>query len=370
MRRTKWTRATWSVLALLLTPPIAAPASTDFCEVRYEQLDLGSLNSFSRSAAHAVNNRGHVTGNSAATTFLWSCGTGMEDIGQSIGQPDNVGVALNERDQVIVYVAPQYPQMVPDVLLWQRGKSPIVLDPNRQFFPEAITNSGAMVYADRLWTRATGLTQIDLGIPIVSSHLTNLGRLGGVFFDEATLETRIYTWTRREGVKDLGSALGESTFSMDINDRGDLLVDASSTDLRTAYIMDREGNVELLPRRADVLYLYPTRMNLHREVIGAELTNEFQPNGVRSRNFVWDAKHGYRNLDELVGYTLGNSFEAASINDWGWIVGNRRDFNSTLLVPVPAQVRRFENLNRLRGQQLCRALDEVKLHRLLCSVRD
>jgi hypothetical protein len=88
-----------------------------------------------------------------------------------------------------------------------------------------------------------------------------------------------------------------------------------------------------------------------------------------SWSFVWDPTRGYRNLDQLFEPLPENAFDAVSINDWGWIVGNRRDFNASLLVPVPAHIPRYQNLNRLQGPRLCRALAEVKVHKLLCALR-
>lgn len=348
--------------------PQAISANSRFCETRYEAIDLGTLDPYSHSAATAINNRGHVTGNSAATAFLWSCDKGIEDIGQLIGEPDNIGVALNDLDQVVVMAAPVYPNFSPDSFLWERNKTPTVIARNRELDADAITNGGVIASYDSLWSKATGFVPIEIGVPVFRSHLTNLGRLGGIYFDEATSEERLFTWTRREGLTTLGSPLPSGVYTVDINDRGDLLVDASSSDLLTSYIMTRSGHTVTLPRREDVRYLYAWRINLLREVIGAELATEVQPHGDRSRSFVWDPRRGFRNLNELFDPVPGNPFEATSINDWGWIVGNRRDFNASLLVPVPAHSRRYENLNRLRGPQLCRALAEVQVHRLLCGL--
>ena len=360
----------WLVVAFTagFYAPYATSANSAFCETRYEAIDLGTLDPFSHSVATAINNRGHVTGNSAATAFLWSCDKGLENIGQSIGQPDNIGVALNDLDQVVVMAAPQYPNFSPDTFLWERNKTLVVIERNRTLDADAITNAGIIASFDSLWSKATGFIPIELGVPIFRAHLTNLGRLGGIYFDEATSEERLFTWTRREGLKTLGPPLSDAVSTVDTNDRGDLLVDASSTDLRTSYIMSRNGQTVMLPLRADVRSLYATRTNLLREVIGTELALEVQPHGDRSRSFVWDPKRGFRNLNELFDPVPGDPFDATSINDWGWIVGNRRDFNASLLVPVPAHSRRYENLNRLRGPQLCRALVEVQVHRLLCGL--
>jgi hypothetical protein len=347
----------------------AAPANDKFCETRYEAIDLGTLDSFSRSAATAINNRGHVTGNSAASAFLWSCEKGLEDIGRSIVQPDNVGVALNDLDQVVILAAPEYPNVPPDAFLWERTTAPTLIGRSVFFDTESITNSGVITSANSLWSKATGFIPLELGVPIYRSHLTNLGRLGGMYFDETTSAFRLFTWTRREGLRTLGPAIADAIYTVDTNDRGDLLVDASGSDLRTAYIMSRDGHVVRVPLRPDAKQLYASHINLGREVIGSEVAMQVQPHGDLSRSFVWDPKRGFQNLDELFDPVPGNPFNATSINDWGWIVGNRRDFNASLLVPVPAHNRRFENLNRLRGPQLCRALIEVQVHRLLCASR-
>lgn len=365
MQRPAWNCMSRILIAIALFPVsvVAAPSGKDFCDVRYEQIDLGSFDPFAKSAAWDLNNRGHVTGNSSATTFLWSCDKGLEDIGQTIARPDNVGVALNDRDQIIIMVAPQYPRYYPDALFWARGRAPVLITEESPFYPISLTNAGVVTSYDTLWSRATGITQIDIGVPVVYAYLSNFGRLGGVYIDEATAVFYLFTWTHDEGVTTLGPAPADSVFPADMNDRGDLLVG----DGDTAYIMGRDGRTEILPRRPDALYSYPTRLNIRREVIGTEVANEVQPHGDRGRSFVWDKQNGYRNLNELFDLPPGNSFDPVAINDWGWIVGNRRDFNATLLVPVPAHVRRFENLQRLQGRHLCTALGQVKVHRLLCS---
>ena len=365
MDRSTWSFVSGVVVALALSPAtsIAAPAGKAFCDARYEQIDLGSFDPFNKSAASDLNNRGHVTGNSSGSTFLWSCDKGLEDVGQFIGRPDNVGVLINDRDQIIVMAAPQYPAYSPDTLFWERGTTPVLISEQSPFYPVSFTNTGFVTYYDLLWSRATGIMPIDIGVPVVDAHLSNFGRLGGAYIDESTAEYYLFTWTQRDGVKTLGPAPADSPFPADMNDRGDLLVG----DGNTAYIMDRNGQTEVLPRRPDAAYLYASRLNLSREVIGSEVATEVQPHGDRRRSFVWDRKKGYRNLNDLFDLPPGNSFEPVAINDWGWIVGNRRDFNATLLVPVPAHIRRFENLQRLQGQQLCRALDQARLHRLLCS---
>jgi hypothetical protein len=349
----------------------AAPASTEFCEVRYEALELGTLPSQAKSAAFDINNRGHVTGRYGASAFLWSCEKGLEDIGRSLSRlAANTGVALNDHDQVIVTIATEYPKYLPDVVLWQRNRAPLEIAQPQEFYPASMTNSGMVTFFGSMWSEATGTIPIDIGVSVIYSHLTNLGRLGGVYLDGTTFETRLFTWTRREGVKTLGAPLGEFAYPSDINDRGDLLVNDDSTAMRRPYIMDRNGYSEILPLRADAVSLTATRINLQRQVIGMEITKEMQPHGSFSRAFVWDSKRGFRDLNELFDSPPGNSFEPVSINDWGWIVGNRRDFHASLIVPVPANIPRFQNLNRLKGPQLCRALAEVKVHRLLCSLRE
>jgi len=365
MHRSTWNYLAPAFIAIALSPAalIAAPASNDFCDVRYEQIDLGSFSTFHKSVAADLNNRGHVTGNASTTTFLWSCDRGLEDIGRTLDRPENVGVLLNDRDQVIVFVAPQYPQYFPDTLLWERGKAPVAIAPGQPFDPRSFTNAGVVTSYGSLWSEATGVIPIDIGLFVVHSYLSNFGRLGGVYIDEATAEFRLFTWTPREGVTTLGSALSDDATPIGMNDRGDLLVTGDDA----TYIMDRHGRAQILPLRPDAVRIYATGLNLGREVIGSELATEVQPHGDRRRSFVWDRKSGYRNLNELFDLPPGNSFEPVAINDWGWIVGNRRDFNATLLVPVPAHIRRFENLQRLQGPHLCRALDQVKLHRLLCS---
>ena len=357
---------------LVCTAPLyatdASPAGPSFCETRYEPIDLGTLDPFSDTVANELNNRGHVTGQSAGTAVLWSCEHGLENIGQSMAPSENLGVALNELDHVVLMVAPEYPRWNPDVFLWRRGESPILVARDVAMPVDSINNAGVITSSNAVWTESTGLTYVDIGVPILRSYFTRFGRLGGTYFEDATLQTRLFTWTRSEGVKTLGPPVEDDVFPTDINDRGDLLVEATSTDLRTSYIMSPKGQVVMLPLRPDARQLYARRVNLLREVIGWELTVEMQPNGTFARNFVWDSRRGFRSLDDVFEPVPGNPFDATAINDWGWIVGNRRDFNASLLVPVPAHSRRFENLNRLRGPQLCRALAEAKVHRLMCSV--
>jgi hypothetical protein len=358
-----------SMLILLTALPgdgLAASATDSFCDVRYETLELGAPDA--QPYAQDLSNRGHVTGNSSyGGAFLWSCERDLESIGHLFPRRDNIGSALNDRDQIVVIVGPQYPQLLPDSYLWERGKPPRLIALNREFTPESISIFGVAAFFSQTWSKARGVQDMDIGVNVLQADISRLGRLGGTYFDENTSETRLFTWTRREGVRTLGAPLSDDAYEYvaDVNDRGELLVNGN----RAPYIVHRDGSVTTLPLRPGVRYLSAYHFNLQREVIGTEIFSEEQPNGGFGGAFVWDPKHGYRSLEELFDSQPGDIFEPEAINDWGWILGNRVHSNASLLIPVPANNPRYENFNRLKGANLCRALAEVKVHRLLCSLR-
>lgn len=375
MRRSGWNHAALFLIVTALTvgDARASRPAVDACEVRYELLELGALGPSSNSSAWALNNRGHATGNTGtsdqrSTAFLWSCDAGMEDIGLSTGLRDMAGIALNERDQVIIYASVP-PEMIPRSFLWDRHNGAVRFDPTRVFLPHTLTNGGLASDGVRVWTADEGVRPLELGIQIIDSRPTNFGRIGGTMLAEDQENARVFTWTQRDGVKDLGPWPTQSTLTLDINDRGDLLL--QDDDLRTAAIVDRFGNVVRLTLSADVLNVSAVALNVQREVVGFMLKTHTEPPGRSSRSFIWDSARGYRDLDALLfGTTTGQSrFNPSGINDWGWISGDVDFRVASLAIPVPAHVRRFENLQRLHGPQLCRAFNEIKVHRLLCSLQ-
>jgi hypothetical protein len=152
----------------------------------------------------------------------------------------------------------------------------------------------------------------------------------------------------------------------DINDRNDVVGSVFTQGQLQGFVARRSGEIELfVPAPGTRPSIRPMSINNRRQVVGASF-------GLGSgAAFIWDEVNGLRDLTEVVRSNNDDAptvrFDlAVAVNDIGWIAARGFDdethtLHAYVLVPVAAGSR-VENLHRLTGSALCRALRRTQTH--------
>jgi probable HAF family extracellular repeat protein len=233
---------------------------------RGEMQDLGAFSPVDESVGTALNDRGHVVGQSAGRAgprpFLWTPETGMLDLG---GSPSSVPRDINNRGQIAGWIDNEA-VIWTDVGVWQElgilGVDPIF---GRHFSAAyALNDRGWVVgYSTApeggafLWTPRTGMQNLGViqsanGFQHFSEAIdinergTILGMSRSLVSlppddgdDEPVFELHPFVWTSRTGMLDLNTLISPSPWQIveviAINDRDDILANAVHPTLPRRY---------------------------------------------------------------------------------------------------------------------------------------
>ena len=195
--------------------------------------DLGTLPGEPASYARAINEQGHVVGDSG-TAFLWTPDGGLVDLG-TLGGPRSYGFGLNEGGQVVGQA--DTASGVPHAFLWSAatgmedlgtlgGTSSVASDVD---FQGQVVGGAAT---------ASGETHAFLWTPYYG--MQDLGTLGGDYSRAATInddywahvvgvsrtaagEMHAFLWTERGGMVDLGTLGGTQSYARDVGRWGQVV---------------------------------------------------------------------------------------------------------------------------------------------------
>jgi len=249
--------------------------------------DLGTVAS-SYSQANAINNRGHVVGQSGHG-FFWTSQTGMVDLGAF--QP----VDINDSDQVL----------------------------------------GNDAGAAFVWSPATGLTQLgSLGGASAGTAINNRGEIVGTSYT-ATGARRAFVWSPLNGMRDIGTLGGSDSAANGINDRGEVV--GGSTTSSGAFHPFRwsaeTGMLDLALASPPTLFGPITGtargVNNRGEVVGSGIG---VGNSIRLRPFKWSAAVGIVNLP---GPGFGVATAISDRGDVAGVVGQTSSSHAVIWIGSP-----------------------------------
>jgi probable HAF family extracellular repeat protein len=239
--------------------------------------------------------------------------------------------AINQRDQITGLIAPD-DGSPSHAFQWdrKRGIRDLGAVPGHASMNAAAINDAGTVVGDAsdfdtgeslafVWTLRGGIRSLDTSLGGVDSFATDVNQSGQIVGGSATSTGTIHAFLRDVdgGVLDLGAFPGGRGFSSAeaMNDRGQVVGTRVDGEQQDAFIWDeRHGMQSLVPNTGPEFFPFPSDINNRGEVAGALLGGESQ------QAFRWTRGEGVRLLGTLSG--VDTDFATASaINNWGTIVG-------------------------------------------------
>jgi len=347
--------------------------------VRYEVLMLGNLGA-SGGYASDVSELGQVTGASSRSdqvgrAFVWDCLRGMRNIGAvSEDHIASIGLHINNRGEVVGQSVAEEDNTL---FIWDRRRGMRSIESGN---PYSFNDRGEITFLgyDGMlrWTEASGSVPLETltGINYREAFVNERREIGGFGAHPISPDDRFLVWSQQRGVETRGPEPTDAYISVlrGFNNRSDLLgISFLFVGAAVPFIVDRSGQFRQLfsPRIGE--YYEATSFNTLRQVIGFSFASG---DSSSQQPFIWDSRHGVRNLNMLVYGRIPGANEprvtrANSINEWGWIAGaaiaeSGPYDDPALLVPVPANNPRYRNLSRLRGPALCATLAASQLEQV------
>jgi len=255
----------------------------------YGILDLGTLGGESSSAS-AINELGHVAGNSETESgdthaFLWDPFNGMRDLGSLGG--DSWASAINDCGQVAGTSWNDAGRL--RVFLWD--------DANGMQDIGTLGGDSAKLWGDGAYGPLSNAGSI------VGSSRTMTG----------VPESIAFLWDPVDGMHNLGTLGGESSYACAVNDAGQVCgVARLASGQRHAFVWDCVNGMQDLGTFGDGDYSEADDINGAGEVLGeAHTCHDTHP-------FVWDSVNGMRDLGTLGGWAGA----AYAMNSSGQVVGD------------------------------------------------
>lgn len=261
------------------------------------------------STAKSVNTAGQVVGESATGTgnhaFIWTAGTGMQDIGVLPGSTSSYATGINELGHV------------------------------------AITSNNGSGYSVFLWTPDGGARDIGdlpgMDNDVFSYAINDQDRIVGHTSSNGVINA--FLWDPVAGMTSLGDLpTGSSvSYAFSLNNSTQVAGRGNTTEGDRAYLWSEGSGMQNLGTLPGAYGSYAYGINGSAQVVG-----HFTAGG-QHRAFIWSAESGMVDLNlladaEAAGWLLA---EAYDINDSGWIVGlgvNPEDITQGFLLRPVASV--------------------------------
>jgi probable HAF family extracellular repeat protein len=335
--------------------------------------DLGLLPDYQESAAAAINDLGEVVGeisipgDGKTRAFIWRSGQGMTDLGDLPGHFDYSSAAdINNQGQVtgLADSSAGSPGLSPNRgFLWSQGSGmqdigDLPTDTVHFTVARGINNSGQIVgagvhglftgngFANRAFVRSsTGVMQ-ELGLPAGSDRasaaaINDAGLIVGSAKEDLYGYERALLWKPDGSFTDLGDLPGgvDSSVASDINELGQVVGSGTAADGRHAFLWTAGGGMSdlgVLPGGG--IRSSASAINELGEVVGA---GAYASNQYGSTAMYWSSGTGMLDLNNLLdasgaGWRL---VFATDINSSGQIVGSAfsptGETRAFLLTPVP-----------------------------------
>jgi probable HAF family extracellular repeat protein len=324
----------WASLSWTLAPPAAAQT--------YTVTDLGILRRDTASASIGMNSFGQIVGCSNTSTTYYPCSglnrghacwwkskTGMKDLGALHGDDTSGGVGINDSDEVVGFS--KNSQNVYHAFLWTKKTGMIAL----RKLPGGTTNSASSINATGLIVGASDFRGSNGNQHAVlwtaDGKIQDLGTLpgapsaqgGGInSHDEvcgnssSSGQLAGFTWTKAHGMKALRGFSGGGTVAFSINDSGIVVGNALTSSFRHPVLWNRTGQIRDLGTLAGG---FGTAFGVNdlNQVVGYSTTASNDPHA-----FIWSAKSGIRDLNDLIPANSGWVLVwASAINKAGQITG-------------------------------------------------
>jgi probable HAF family extracellular repeat protein len=315
--------------------------SQALADVRYRVTLCGDLpGGYVSSSGTAINNTGHVAGNSSLGVgsggqrrthgFLWTPQAGMLDIGaieNSTGY--SYALAINNNSHIAGRAGNPRPELTGQAIFWTSGEGLLgldgVVDTAEAFGINDFDEVVGVAYADNdnqgfYWNPTDGMIRIgDLPggeIRSVPLAINNHGVAVGWSVDANG--PRPFVWDRVNGMRRFRGVPGIIPLDLgDINDLGQVCGQAFGPDGYQGFFWDPEEGFTLIPAIPGQLWASATGMNNRGEVL-----LQFQE-GTVVRSARWDRVNGVRrwlpsDLDPCFPpLTFWGYIGAADINDHG-----------------------------------------------------
>jgi len=247
---------------------------------------------------------------------FWSARAGLKTIDVPAGFQRTEGVSINQEGEVLVTASTadgsqrrsfRYLEGVLRPLPGERSRGAALNDAAEVAGEALVPGKAATVPV--LWTKGS---IVDLGACCggAASALNQRGQVAGQAYDQDA-RYQAFLWDAAHGLKIIGSPEVYSS-AASINDAGHVLLEAFTQ----GSFLYRDGALVRL-ELSKQWPSHPRALNNCDVVVGS-----FGSNADQSHAFVWDARHGFRDLNDLVQHGSGWTLEGAvSINNRGEIVG-------------------------------------------------
>jgi len=224
--------------------------------------DLGTLGG-TTTAAHSINDSGQVAGESYLNDgvtlhlFIWSEATGMVDLG-NLGGDYIIALGINSSGAITGQGTLQSGRLV--AFYWSSSTGFVTFgQPGFQTNGNGINDANEITgqrysasTADGfIWDPITGISRalgnVQGGISSNGTAINNFERITGVA-DLASGGHHVFSWTRRDGIRDLGSPNGplDSPYPFAINDRDEIVGFSDGLTSRRAFYWSRPSGFRIL----------------------------------------------------------------------------------------------------------------------------
>jgi probable HAF family extracellular repeat protein len=308
------------LIALVLLSFIPASAQL------YTVTDLGTLGG-TKSTAAAINGNGQVAGsatvaNGSYHAFSWSSDVGMLDLGVlHTGDTKSYAYGINKLGEV---VGASYG--APNAFLWTQGEGMTDLGTlgGASAVATGINDSeqvvGYSVRADSkthafLWTRTGGMQDLGTlgGTTSVAAAINASGQVVGYSFKSDNFTSHAFLWSESTGMQDLGAMGFQYSSAMGINASGQVVGFVQDA-IAYPFVWDSKHGMRELAAIQSAIFTYPFGINDFGRTIGWAFMGNYI--GV-----LWPQPHSAVNVNGLMPHDHGYLYAGYAINNRGQIVG-------------------------------------------------
>jgi probable HAF family extracellular repeat protein len=317
----------------------------------YTVTALGALSGFTSSYADDNNSSGMVTGCSdnstpptvpcatliTADAFLWSSGTGFQDLGHLSGDDSSVGYVVNDLGVVVGSSANTTTGAYHGFVWTQKSRIvglPDLPSGSGYTFATAITSKGIIVGESEtsngdehvvLWTKSQGAYHVhDEGclqkaLYCYADDINESQQVAGVaYFFNNNNKYHAFLWSKTAGWTDLGTLKGGNSYAVWLNRSGTVVGASTSSKYPDGVVVywDTTG-IHPIGTLHGGASSAPGFISDSGQILGDSTVT-----GGASHAFIWTKGKGMKDLNNMIpknsGWVLHH---ASSINSSGQIVG-------------------------------------------------